>query len=626
MALFGWRRSILSNQETLSLIVEAMRTPAALVHADMRVISANTMFCAFCGIELGFVSGQSAGKLLAGMHQEKLKSVVHSGEPTGRASVKLDSGADLVIIPAFLSGTDRIFLLMIHEPHEKLNQPKLNEEDSHYAILSSIVESVLKHSEMKEALQDIAVRTLAAIPAATSIISLWDESGQRPVRVGIAGQDKQEHQKVAFETGEPTLGKKALSEGKILVVDSLKDSELVSRRFRDFLDIETAIAVPLAAGSRRLGVIVLLFKERYVPMQAELELLDKIGRYAAYAIDKINLLEEARRTIAISEMLTESAAVLTASLSTEKVVSTVLDELHRVVPYDSAGVELLEGNKLRMIGGRGWADGVDYTGTEFVLDEDSPAWTVVKVKRPHLVPDAQKRYPVLRKFPFIRTWLGIPLIAEDKVIGILVIDSQKDNAFTAEQVDVVTALGSFVSISLQNSILHEQVRDLSRKDYLTDVLNRRGLFEIATKEFERSKRYGTVFSVVMFDVDGFKSINDRLGHEAGDKVLREVAVICQDVIRRADMIGRYGGDEFVILLPETGKKGAKSLTERIRRSIEELIVSFEYGEVNVTCSFGITQREQSDKNVEDTIRKADRALYTAKHTGGNRTELLLKGD
>ncbi len=624
MALFGWRRSILSNRETLSLIVEAMSTPAALVRADMRVISANIMFCAFCGIELGLVSGQSADKLLAGMHQEKLKSVVHSGEPTGRASVKLDSGADLVIIPAFLSGKDRVFLLIIHEPHEKLKLAKPNEENSHYAILSSIVESVLKHSEMKEALQDMAVRTLAAIPAATSIISLWDESGQRPVRVAIAGQDKQEHQKIAFEKGEPTLGKKALSEGKILVVDSLKDSELVSRRFRDFLDIETAIAVPLVAGNRRLGIIVLLFKERYVPMQAELDLLGKIGRYAAYAIAKIDLLEEARRTIAISEMLTESAAVLTASLSTEKVVSAVLDELHRVVPYDSAGVELLEGDKLRMIGGRGWPDGVDYTGTEFVLDKDSPAWIVVEDKRPHLVSDAQKRYPVLREFSFIRTWLGIPLVAEDKVIGILAIDSQKDKAFTDEQVDVVTALGSFVSIALQNSILHERVMELSRRDYLTDVLNRRGLFEIATKEFERSKRYGTVFSVVMFDIDGFKSINDRFGHEAGDKVLTEVGVICQDVTRRADMIGRYGGDEFVILLPETGKKGAKSLTERIRRRIEELVVSFEDGEVNVTCSFGIVQRENSDRDVEDTIRRADRALYKAKHAGGNRTELLLR--
>lgn len=161
--------------------------------------------------------------------------------------------------------------------------------------------------------------------------------------------------------------------------------------------------------------------------------------------------------------------------------------------------------------------------------------------------------------------------------------------------------------------VNRRLEELSFTDQLTSLFNRRRLYAELEKEFERTKRYDSTFSVIMFDLDNFKDINDTFGHQTGDKVLMEVASLIKKVVRSVDVISRWGGDEFLILCPETGLSEACRLAERLREKIAEY--SFPGG-IQVTVSVGVCEFSSKD-NPEQLLSKVDEALYRAKSSGKN---------
>ncbi len=164
----------------------------------------------------------------------------------------------------------------------------------------------------------------------------------------------------------------------------------------------------------------------------------------------------------------------------------------------------------------------------------------------------------------------------------------------------------------------EEITRLANYDELTGLFNRRTFFNILGSRFNEAVRYKKNMSLCMIDVDNFKSINDNYGHTAGDMVLSSIATSMLSRIRTSDVAGRYGGEEFILLFPETVSKRAYVAAERIRRQIEKLEFDYLNGE-HVTLSIGIAQFEEFiHKSFEDLIREADRALYAAKDAGKNR--------
>jgi diguanylate cyclase len=159
--------------------------------------------------------------------------------------------------------------------------------------------------------------------------------------------------------------------------------------------------------------------------------------------------------------------------------------------------------------------------------------------------------------------------------------------------------------------------EASHRDGLTGIYNRRFLEESIAKEFNRSRRYGGTMSLVMLDIDHFKQINDTHGHLAGDEVLRTTAKRLDALVRRSDTLGRYGGEEFGVLLPETTLDGALIFAERIRQSVEEATVTHGENTIQVTISIGIAQYHGDMTRYEELIKEADDALYQAKNAGRN---------
>ncbi|MGH8669959.1 MAG: GGDEF domain-containing protein, partial [Burkholderiales bacterium] len=168
----------------------------------------------------------------------------------------------------------------------------------------------------------------------------------------------------------------------------------------------------------------------------------------------------------------------------------------------------------------------------------------------------------------------------------------------------------------QNRLLSE----ISRTDGLTRLLNRRSWEDAVAAQFQRGGRNGQRASLLMLDIDHFKAINDRHGHLVGDEVIRGLARILRDTLRQQDVPGRYGGEEFGIELPDTGSAGAHTIAERVRRRIEAATLA---PGIRATVSIGIAELDRQDREYSVWIAHADRALYSAKERGRNRSERFI---
>lgn len=174
------------------------------------------------------------------------------------------------------------------------------------------------------------------------------------------------------------------------------------------------------------------------------------------------------------------------------------------------------------------------------------------------------------------------------------------------------------SLGVKRAVLYQQVQELSVSDSLTQVSNRRYLLARLKEEIHRSARFRYNFSFLMLDIDFFKQVNDKYGHLVGDAVLREAAKVIRESVRQMDLVGRYGGEEFGVVLPETDKKQAAFAAERIRRALEEKRIRAYDEELKVTASIGSATYPDHAKSIPEMIEIADQALYRAKEQGRNR--------
>jgi len=172
----------------------------------------------------------------------------------------------------------------------------------------------------------------------------------------------------------------------------------------------------------------------------------------------------------------------------------------------------------------------------------------------------------------------------------------------------------------------ERMRLLAQTDALTGLLNRRRFLELVTKEIERSDRYALPFTLIMFDVDKFKLVNDTYGHDVGDKVLKSISERAKEVAREVDIVGRLGGEEFAIALPQTGMDGAITVAERLRATVEDHVITIQNHALHCTISLGVATMAGCINNADGLLKAADLAVYRAKKEGRNRVERMIPDD
>ena len=217
----------------------------------------------------------------------------------------------------------------------------------------------------------------------------------------------------------------------------------------------------------------------------------------------------------------------------------------------------------------------------------------------------------------VKSFVCMPISTTKKKYGVVLAESTEFNKFNSESQKLITLIGHQLSTSIENLELYKRMKELATIDGLTNIYNRLYFRERLSRELKIAHENDYPLSLVIFDVDHFKRVNDTYSHMMGDKVLKSIATVIKNSIRRSDVISRYGGEEFVILFPNMDIIRAQEVCDNLRKKIESTKVTGREIVISITASFGVSNYPSNALSEENLVRAADRALYEAKDSGRN---------
>lgn len=329
----------------------------------------------------------------------------------------------------------------------------------------------------------------------------------------------------------------------------------------------------------------------------------------------------------LNEALLDIAAALNSTLELDEVINRIFTNLKKVISHESADLILIQGEQTCVFSG-GDPSGITPVERQSIL---SNAWIkfpnlnrIYTTGQPLVYPDVLEspEWIVLPESEWIHSHMGVPLKIKGKVVGFLLLNSSEPDFFHHSMVGSVQAFADQAAIAIENARLYAKVQQLAIADELTGLYNRRGFFEMGEREVERSIRFGHPLAALFIDIDHFKQFNDAYSYSVGDQVLRLLSDTLRSGLREVDLIGRYGGEEFVVLLPETGQSAASQIAERLRKLVEAARLSTEWGELGITVSIGGCMRTSSLPTLSALIERAGQGVHQAKNTGRNRVVFI----
>jgi diguanylate cyclase (GGDEF)-like protein/putative nucleotidyltransferase with HDIG domain len=420
---------------------------------------------------------------------------------------------------------------------------------------------------------------------------------------------------------------------RILTAVDCLDALASDRQYRRALPLDEAMAeVEALAGHNFDPAVVAVLKRRYVELEritmaqpadsTKLSTDIKIERGAEPAAgfqrtrpaaaggdnDFLCSIAAARQEV---QLLFELVQELGNSLSLDETLSVVAVRLKKIVPYDAAAIYVRDGQKLipRYVNGD---DFRFFSSLEIPIGEGLSGW-VAENRKPIVngnpaVESGEHANP--SKFSTLRSALAVPLEGPSGVIGVMTLYRAESDAFSRDQLRILQAISSKVSVAIENALIFQRLEDSATTDYLSGLPNARSLFLRLDSELSRCRRSGEPLCVVVCDLDGFKQVNDHLGHLEGNRVLKLVAETLRNQCREYDYVARMGGDEFVVLLPGTGGDSIPQRIDELRRiAIETAIPAH-----NVAMSIGQASYPEDGSDAEELLAAADKRMYAAKQT------------
>ncbi len=477
-------------------------------------------------------------------------------------------------------------------------------------------------------------------------IFLYDEQQQLLLMVEGAGINEK-FVGAFLRPGEGLAGR-VFQSGRPLWVNDYRNWD--GRILRNESENPNAIlGVPLLAGEKVIGVLTLFAdsKDRAFGEQ-DVALAEMFAAQASVAYQNTQLYEITQKELnerklaenrereqrALAEALRDTAAILNTTLDLEKVFDYILITVERVIPYDVMSIMMVEDGLTRTVRTLGFdAQLNQFLSNWEVPVEDIPFFVqMVETRKAVTIADTSESYHwgTIPELGPVRAYVGVPIVVDDQVIGLLNLGLRTPIVYGADEyANRLQAFANQAALSIRNARLYAQVQHLSIIDELTGLYNRRGLLEVGRREVSRLQRFKRPLSALFVDIDHFKQFNDRYSYAVGDTVLFFVAEFLQNSVREVDMVGRYGGEEMVVLLPEISKAEAVEVAERLRRGIESLKVSSERGDLSVTVSIGVAELTPlpgqtialgnlQRKRLMDLVALAGSALRAAKQAGRNR--------
>ena len=387
------------------------------------------------------------------------------------------------------------------------------------------------------------------------------------------------------------------------------------------------IGIPLRTHGRWFGVLYILrFQQGKHYKEEDQTFLQDLADRAALAIEDSQLFERETQRARELQALHQATTALLSTIDLETLLGQIIDAARHAIPSAEQGM-------LYLLSSRDKADNNHLVvrsafGCQNLGDSESDlqqlaARTVIE-KRPLLL---NHRF-FTRLDPYNKTGslhsvvtapLMLPQVSGEKpqVLGALLLLGPEPNLFTHNELRLLNSFAATATAALQNATLYAEVQRLATTDTLTEQFNRRRFFEIGELEMHRFRRFQNPLSAIMLDLDNFKEINDHYGHAVGDQVLYTIAQRCRVSIRQVDILGRYGGDEFAILLPSAELEEAFEIAERVRQAVTQSAVSTQFGNVSLSISLGVAQASPNMASLSTLLARADAALYQAKKNGRN---------
>ena len=372
-------------------------------------------------------------------------------------------------------------------------------------------------------------------------------------------------------------------------------------------------AVPIFLGGKPAGVMAALSTDREYQFQPrDLEVMQTAAGQLGVAIENARLFSGEQRRARQLAFLNSISKMAISSEDAEQMMADIVREIQKNFNFDHIGIGIMDyatkdieikaeaGSTSHALGrriavGSGVLGKVARTGVSALVQNAGPG------QLSGILPDS-------------RGVLCLPISYGETLLGVLNIESRDENAFAPQDVLILNTLADLLATALHNSFVFQKLQQQSITDGLTGIKTRRYFWEALSAEWKRASRSGRPFSVVLIDLDKFKEVNDSLGHLEGDLVLARVGRLLEQKCRQSNVVARYGGDEFIILMPETGIEQAQVLAERLRLWLATDPMLEEH---KITGSFGVASFPVHGFAIEDLIRVADAGMYVSKHAGGN---------
>jgi diguanylate cyclase (GGDEF)-like protein len=487
----------------------------------------------------------------------------------------------------------------------KLSQTRIPPASSaeRYRVLLEVGHSLSGTVESEEELYAAIYREAARVmPMDGFYVSLYDEEQDLATVVFWADRGRGRQASVSYtgsdceviRTGKPVLVKDYLERRSLLVVGDEGDLQVT----------RSAVSAPLRSRGRLMGVISAQSYDPDTYSSRNLTLLQGIADVSAVALENVRHVQELRRRRAEAERMEELGRVLASSLDADAVLNRVVEAAADLLSGDGAVVWLVDDDVVRVGAARGGV--APHVGTEIPL-EDDVVRRLARDRRPMVV-DRSEFPPELRCPPRARSALVVPLQNPERVIGALSVIVTREGGFEPEHTRLLQRLSGHAAVALENARLHSALQTLSLTDPLTGLANRRQLEVHLAREFAAARR-GRPLSVVLFDVDRFKEFNDEAGHVAGDQALRAIARVLTEETRAMNLAARYGGDEFLAVLSDTGDEGARQHAGRIHAGVAR---DPDLRSMGITLSSGMATFNPEMQRIEDLIRAADEDMYRSK--------------
>jgi diguanylate cyclase (GGDEF)-like protein len=334
-------------------------------------------------------------------------------------------------------------------------------------------------------------------------------------------------------------------------------------------------------------------------------------------------------------ILTDIVRTANSILEPRKVIELIMAKVQELIPSEAWSILMLDEEKQELTFELALGEkGKDVAAFRVKVGEGIAGW-VAQTGQPTIVNDTAQDPRFARRFDAstqfqTRSVLCAPLISRGRTIGVVQVINKEGvkhthtGKFTQDDLELLNTLVEPCAIAIENAILFQRTEQLTITDDLTRQFNSRYLNLYIGREIKRCKRHGIPLSIIFLDLDGFKSVNDAHGHLAGSRTLTEVGRILVEAVRESDILARYGGDEFVVVLPETPPSGALVIAERIRKAIESHVFLRDQGlEARISASFGIASYPDHALTPEGLIQKADQAMYRVKERDKNGIEVAV---